>query len=137
MGDRTRENNHMWTGSNATYSAMHQRVRAIRGNARCYDCQICGKAATNWAYDHRDSDARTEVIGPSLLEYSVDVQHYIPLCRPCHLNFDTEHGYATRGTCRNGHDCATYMTRVGKSQVRRCRRCHADRVAAWSRKRPR
>ena len=73
-----------WTGDDATYQAMHQRVRKARGNAAQHICVDCGAPALHWSYDRNDPDERTDVEGP----YSVKIEHYEPRCVPCHKRFD-------------------------------------------------
>lgn len=76
-----------------SYSTAHRRVREHYGKASTYPCLHCAAPAREWAYDHLD---------PSVLrcprkgsEYSADVSHYWPLCHPCHMRYDYEHGTRT------------------------------------------
>ena len=80
------EANWRWTGDEASYQAMHQRVRIKRGRASSHACVDCGSAAKHWSYDRTDTDERQSIEGP----YSVDVEHYDPRCVPCHKKFDLE-----------------------------------------------
>lgn len=121
-----------WVGDDVGYQAMHRRIKKARGSAVCYDCQHCGKTAAEWAYDHRDSDARTDRSTSFL--YSVDVWHYFPLCHLCHFRFDADQRHATRKLCPQGHDYAIYMTVVGKDRRHRCRKCHAAQEFARKRR---
>lgn len=73
-----------WTGANATYVALHQRVRNARGSASKQRCIGCGKQAAQWSYDHRDEHERVDEHGP----YSLDLGHYVPRCVSCHKRFD-------------------------------------------------
>lgn len=72
-----------------TYGGMHHRVRKLWGSPSEYRCQ-CGEWAAEWAYDHTDP---REVAGerkrgfPAL--YSLDVNRYMPMCKPCHRKFDS------------------------------------------------
>lgn len=66
------------------YSAAHDQVRAARGPAANYPCVNCGAEARQWAYDHADPNERSSDVGP----YSVDIEHYQPMCVPCHKRFD-------------------------------------------------
>lgn len=71
-----------------SYGAAHARVAATRGKASDLRCDFCGDQAFDWAYDHEDPD---EVSGDnygSACVYSLDVLHYLPLCRPCHRWLD-------------------------------------------------
>ncbi len=68
------------------YESVHVNLRRRRGSAsqsKCVGC--CVKRAEQWAYDHRDPN---EVTNDRGLVYSVNLDHYIPLCRTCHRRFD-------------------------------------------------
>jgi hypothetical protein len=80
------EANPNWTGSNATYSAIHQRLPRVKGRAADHPCAECGGNAKQWSYDHADPDERTSEFGP----YSTDLDRYIPRCVPCHKTLDLE-----------------------------------------------
>lgn len=73
-----------------SYQAMHKRIAKDRGPAREYDCVDCGGAAAHWSYDHADLN---ELVGPVGRErfdaaYSLDPEHYVPRCVPCHKTHD-------------------------------------------------
>lgn len=73
-----------------TYVTAHYRVRRDRGPAPEQTC-ACGAPAAEWAYDHNDPD---ELIGEDhgkAVPYSLDVAHYLPMCVPCHRQFDYDH----------------------------------------------
>lgn len=77
---------HWWTGDEATYVAVHIRLRSQRGKASAHSCARCGRPAQEWAYDHADPDERMSDKGQP---YSLDLfGHYQPLCRPCHRKLD-------------------------------------------------
>jgi len=77
--------NSEWVGDAVGYAGVHHRVRTIRGSARDHQCSHCQvERARHWAYDRSDADERSSPRGP----YSVDPMHYLPLCVPCHKNFD-------------------------------------------------
>lgn len=78
------ERHERWTGDQATYSAMHQRVAKKLGRAASRECVDCGRRASHWSYDRLDPDERVGRDGP----YSVRIQHYVPRCVPCHKAFD-------------------------------------------------
>lgn len=78
------EANNFWTGNNASYVAVHQRLRSSRGSASTYACIDCGGRAWQWSYDHADPDERESPVGT----YSVKSEHYVPRCTPCHKKFD-------------------------------------------------
>jgi hypothetical protein len=73
------------SGDEVGYAAVHARLRRGFGNARTHQCVECGNAAEDWAYDHQDADERRDSRG---LPYSVRPEHYRPMCRRCHLEFD-------------------------------------------------
>lgn len=76
--------NPSWTGDEATYEGMHQRVRAAKGSARKHACTDCGKPARHWSYDRADPNEQTGDKGL----YSLDIGHYVPRCVSCHKTFD-------------------------------------------------
>lgn len=76
--------NSAWTGDQASYSAMHLRVRGEKGRASLQVCVDCGRVAQQWSYDRSDPDERTSADGP----YSVSINHYEARCIPCHKRFD-------------------------------------------------
>lgn len=76
-----------------TYRAAHQRAIRTRGLASTYWCDHCGYRADHWAYDHADPNALSGTVRSGSgqtkrCEWSIDPQHYIPLCRSCHARFD-------------------------------------------------
>ncbi|MYR05302.1 hypothetical protein GTV32_02740 [Gordonia sp. SID5947] len=78
-----------WVGDTASYDTAHQRVRAQRGPASDYACDYCGGPAYSWAYDYADPDEK--IAGPGKAEgspYSLDVNHYMPMCIRCHNRHD-------------------------------------------------
>ena len=80
------ERSPFWTGDDATYQAIHQRLRKWRGPARNHACVACGDGASDWAYDHQDPDERQDETG--LRPWSVNLEHYQPMCRSCHRFMD-------------------------------------------------
>jgi len=75
-----------WTGDDATYVAMHSRVRKARGPAKLLACADCGSQARHWSYDRTDPGEKQSELGP----YSTDLSHYEPRCVPCHKRFDLD-----------------------------------------------
>ena len=71
-----------------TYEIVHQRVRRELGNPEEYACAHCLKAAKEWAYDHLDPEERRNTRGRDDGPFSVDFNHYMPLCVKCHRIFD-------------------------------------------------
>lgn len=74
-----------WSGSQATYDAVHQRMRRLNGPARDHACNHCGRPARHWAYKHGDPQ---ELVDDRGYGYSLDPSFYIPLCVPCHKSYD-------------------------------------------------
>lgn len=81
-----------WQGDDVTYHSAHSRVRRLRGRASEHSCANCGSTAADWAYDHEDE---FEKVGTSrtgrtvaTVRYSTDPNHYIPMCKSCHISFD-------------------------------------------------
>lgn len=74
----TRKNAHITSGS------MHRRISRINGPAKSYPCAECGKPACDWSYDYKDLNEIQSEYGP----YSLELGHYQPRCRSCHLKFD-------------------------------------------------
>lgn len=75
-----------------TYRGAHIRVRIVRGRASEYRCQ-CGAQSEEWAYDHADPNALLEKVtmprgNVREAPYSLDPNHYIPMCKSCHSRFD-------------------------------------------------
>lgn len=83
--------NPAWTGDQASYTAVHQRLGRERGSARTHTCR-CGAPATDWAYQHNDPDERASPYGP----YSTNPDCYEPLCGRCHLALDDAHAGGPR-----------------------------------------
>jgi hypothetical protein len=72
-----------------TYTAVHRRLRLDRGPASQYPCFECLGRAQDWAYDNVDPN---ELVGGKYdSAYSLNPDHYVPLCRPCHAEFDQSH----------------------------------------------
>lgn len=79
-----------------SYHAMHHSIWRARGKASAHPCAAgCGRAAEHWAYDGKDPD---EVWGWSnqsrdrrqvRVRYSLKLERYQPLCRPCHTKLDS------------------------------------------------
>lgn len=78
--------------SDLTYSSAHKRVSVAKGPASSHSCWHCGQQAGHWAYDWKDPN---ELVGHNGkqqgLAYSLNPDHYFPLCTPCHGAFDAEH----------------------------------------------
>ena len=85
------EQHYKWTGDDASYGAVHYRLRKQRGLASGQTCAHCGASASQWAYDHTDPDERTGVDHGHVLRYSVETSRYMPLCAKCHKALDLAH----------------------------------------------
>jgi hypothetical protein len=59
------------------YRTLHGRVRRARGRASAHQCSFCPSPARDWATVHG-----TDGTDPA--------EHYIPLCRSCHLTYDDD-----------------------------------------------
>lgn len=81
---RTGTANTSWVGDNVGYTGAHDRVRNALGKATKFECVQCSSQAKHWAYDHADIDEKQSKFGP----YSTKIEHYQPMCVPCHKNFD-------------------------------------------------
>jgi hypothetical protein len=79
--------NPRWIGQDAGYDAVHDRLKIRRGSAKSHACEFCGDPAAEWAYDRCDPNARRDSRRGCL--YSVDLDHYMPLCLPCHRLLDS------------------------------------------------
>lgn len=85
---KTGMENHQWKGSDLGYRSAHDRIEYRRGKARDCACVHCGTQAWDWAYDHADPNELAGHNGPYWCLYSADPDHYIPLCRSCHIKWD-------------------------------------------------
>lgn len=80
------------------YRAVHDRVRSLWGKASQHRCvgltDRCKGQAEQWAYDHTDPAALTEVQRDSegypraRFAFSLWPEFYMPLCRICHKQMD-------------------------------------------------
>lgn len=78
-----------WGNSDVGYIGVHLRIRTLRGPAKIHKCQQCDKPAAHWAYDHLDPDEKVVKKGRKRgLPFSIDPDHYLPLCVRCHKRFD-------------------------------------------------
>lgn len=82
------EKNPSWRGDSVSYAGAHRRVYRTRGKASGHTCKHCGDRAAHWAYDHADESPLMGMAQFGLAEYSGNPKHYMPLCVPCHKNFD-------------------------------------------------
>lgn len=85
-----------WRGSDIGYTGAHYRVTAARGLPGQHACAHCSEVAQEWAYDHEDPDERRNVDSRDDDPFSLDVMHYLPLCKKCHRAFDLNPNRAWR-----------------------------------------
>jgi hypothetical protein len=125
------ENHPQWTGGSATYAAVHQRLRSVRGPAKTKKCGQCGAPAREWSYDHSDPD---QLVDDSCGPYSLDLARYRPLCARCHRNLDVPPRVASRTTCRRGiHPFPESRTYSGAARQARCGPCAKEKAARSTR----
>lgn len=84
-----------YAGDKMDYRRAHEALTSARGRASDYDCAMCGVGADEWAYDHADpcellmpQDARQH----AGFAYSLNFEHYQPMCRSCHRITDLNRG---------------------------------------------
>lgn len=85
-------------GDRITYDGAHNRVKAIKGSASRHPCARCGNPAEQWAYSHADVAQQQMNDGREKgRPYSANTDHYMPLCRSCHIGFNnSRRQWATR-----------------------------------------
>ena len=109
----------------------HQRLRRNIGRASLFPCIVCGEQARDWAYQYTDQEPLRDPVSGEI--YSLDPQHYRPMCRRCHKIFD--HGGDPREAMelrklpkppprRISHEEAVEMGKKGGTQ--RSRRMQED-----------
>ena len=91
-GDRSQHPHPRQRREHLAYTTVHKRVVKERGSASEQACAHCGKRAQDWAYSNGDLNAVRQDDGREAgLAYSLNPDHYDPLCRPCHHRFDARH----------------------------------------------
>lgn len=80
--------------ASAQYQQAHNDLKRARGKASEYLCS-CGKPAQDWAYLYTGEPLRSP---DDSRPYSTNPDDYAPMCRKCHIRFDTENDplYAER-----------------------------------------
>lgn len=78
-----------------TYALVHTRLQARRGSAAGQPCFGCGRAAHVWAYQHNGGVSEREEwrLGRGkqyLVPFSVNLDHYEPMCHSCHATLDRQ-----------------------------------------------
>ncbi len=71
-----------------TYRQAHNLVYQAYGPASDHLCAGCFAPAQEWSYDHADPDELTGSLGGAVMAYSLNLDHYAPLCRKCHRRAD-------------------------------------------------
>jgi len=75
-------------GQHPTWAAIHKRLSRTRGAASSYACVDCAKQAREWSYDGLDPAQLIDRARGWELAYSLDLEHYVPRCVPCHRRLD-------------------------------------------------
>lgn len=70
----------------SAYGVVHYLLRQHCGSAKDHSCATCLGPAKQWAYDHRDVFERVDVETEQV--FSVNFNHYRPLCQRCHQRLD-------------------------------------------------
>lgn len=65
----------VWRTETPSQSAVHDRLRRVRGRAADHPCIDCGGQARDWAFEEPSG-------------YSTDLSRYHPRCRSCHAKQD-------------------------------------------------
>ncbi len=73
--------------STTTYSGVHSLVKQLRGPAKNYPCAECGDPAQDWAFNH-EKPVNVMIDPMTGAMYSLDPDHYDPLCKRCHKRRD-------------------------------------------------
>lgn len=83
LGERNDEN---WQ---PTYFTIHNRLMDTQGPARAHLCVICGeRRAAHWALHGTVGERVWGAAGAAILEYSLDLGDYSPMCDSCHKAHD-------------------------------------------------
>jgi hypothetical protein len=108
----------------------YRQAHARLGPASAYPCSTvgCERQAANWAYDGQDPN---ELVGDGPNDgnpYSINPEHYMPLCLPCHRWIDSHKTH-----CKNGHEFTpenTYVYPNGTARAghRKCRTCGREQM---------
>mgnify|MGYP007028412764 CR=1 FL=1 len=70
-----------------SYGYAHTLVKDKKGPASEHMC-VCGDQAREWAYDGKDPEQIVGIVTNLGMVYSLNPDHYMPMCAPCHRNRD-------------------------------------------------
>ena len=115
------------------YGSAQELVKGRRGAARLHACDSCGQRADEWSYNGDDPDEITGTWKGRPARWSLNPDHYTPLCVPCHRAKDFR-----RERCSRGHDVSVvgrYANRKCKGCAREYRQRHRDEHAQYKRDR--
>lgn len=73
-----------------TYATAHRWIWDTNGPAAEHKCVQCSKQARDWAYDGEDPLEVVAQFAHKGLVYSLNPNHYKPMCKKCHCAFDAE-----------------------------------------------
>lgn len=91
-GDRLQHRHGRQRREHPAYTTVHKRLVQERGSASEHACAHCGARAQDWAYSNGDLNAVRQDDGREAgLAYSLNPDHYEPLCKACHRRFDARH----------------------------------------------
>lgn len=113
--------------SQPSYHQIHQRLKRERGRAAERDCAHCGDQAAHWAYDRKDPDEIKGIAYGRRVTWSLDRNHYIPLCGPCHRELDRRPGTH----CIHGHELTPDNTYTRPNGRPLCRTCKRETLRSW------
>lgn len=92
----------MTTEPMTAYGVVHYLLQKQRGRASAHQCVDCGRPARQWAYDHKDVFERIDEYAHPPMVFSVNFEHYQPMCLACHKALDNEHAGRPAGRARHG-----------------------------------
>ena len=69
-----------------SYNAVHLRIKSKLGTAKEYLCVVCDNQASDWACIANKNAKGVNDGKPVMYSYNMD--DYLPMCRPCHNQFD-------------------------------------------------
>lgn len=116
-------------GTTTEYTKIHQQARRNM-DSQCSECD---------ATEPLEAALRNDAVAESLRvdqrgrRYSINIEDYQALCRPCHRKAD---GFAAcQPYCKHGHKYTPENTRICVDGSRRCRTCTREQAARIKAKR--